>query len=114
MNKQNDPVMYFVVNQDLGMKAGKVAAQVGHAAIAAYLETPKNSPIYQEWRRSHCKIVLKGTTKVMHKLLETYPERCCPIYDEGRTQVEKGSFTVLGWQVMRQGDIAELDKLRLL
>ena len=32
MNKQNDPVMYFVVNQDLGMKAGKVAAQVGHAA----------------------------------------------------------------------------------
>lgn len=109
-------VMYFVVNADLAkqMGAGKIAAQVAHAAIDAYNRTPKNG-LYHEWKRNgNAKVVLKAPERVLRELIERYPDRCCPVIDAGLTRVAPDSITVVGWLVMRKNDIKELTELKLL
>ena len=49
----------------------------------------------------------------MKDLMERYPDQACPIIDEGRTRIDPGSFTVLGFTVMRKGDLKELSELKL-
>ncbi|KAM4740668.1 putative peptidyl-tRNA hydrolase 2 isoform 3-T3 [Anableps anableps] len=95
--------MVFVVNMDLGMGVGKIAAQVGHAAVGLYQALQeKNSWREMAWKWDHSgakKVVLQGTN-VAHLLelqalalslnLPTYL-----VQDAGLTQVESGSRTVL-------------------
>lgn len=95
--------MVFVVNMELSMGVGKVAAQVGHAAVALYQAMQeKNTWREMAWKWDHAgakKIVLQGTN--MAHLLElqalamslNLPAKL--IKDAGHTQVEPGSSTVL-------------------
>lgn len=105
--------MYFVVNSDLvkQMGAGKIAAQVAHAAISVYNQMPKNNAQYQQWKREgQPKIVLKAPEKTLLALIDTYPKTCCPIYDAGLTRVDSGSLTVVGFFE----NVKELSELKLL
>ncbi|KAG7478391.1 hypothetical protein MATL_G00080050 [Megalops atlanticus] len=95
--------MVFVVNMELSMGVGKVAAQVGHAAVGLYQALQeKNSWREMAWKWDHAgakKVVLQGTN-VAH-LLELQAlamSLSLPTYlvqDAGRTEVEAGSRTVL-------------------
>ncbi|KAM7006364.1 UBA_like_SF and PTH2 domain-containing protein [Labrus bergylta] len=95
--------MVFVVNMDLAMGVGKVAAQVGHAAVGLYQALQeKNSWREMAWKWDHSgskKVVVQGTN-VAH-LLELQAlamSLSLPTYlvqDAGLTQVESGSRTVL-------------------
>ncbi|XP_071241175.1 probable peptidyl-tRNA hydrolase 2 isoform X2 [Salvelinus alpinus] len=95
--------MVFVVNMDLAMGVGKVAAQVGHAAVGLYQALQeKNSWREMAWKWDHGgakKVVLQGTN--MAHLLELQAlamSLSLPTYlvqDAGRTQVEAGSRTIL-------------------
>ncbi|KAJ7999602.1 hypothetical protein DPEC_G00196110 [Dallia pectoralis] len=95
--------MVFVVNMDLAMGVGKVAAQVGHAAVGLYQALQeKNSWREMAWKWDHGgakKVVVQGTN--MAHLLELQAlamSLSLPTYlvqDAGRTQVEAGSRTVL-------------------
>uniref|UniRef100_A0A672IR19 peptidyl-tRNA hydrolase n=1 Tax=Salarias fasciatus TaxID=181472 RepID=A0A672IR19_SALFA len=95
--------MVFVVNMDLAMGVGKVAAQVGHAAVGLYQTLQeKNSWREMSWKWDHSgakKVVVQGTN-VAH-LLELQAlamSLSLPTYlvqDAGLTQVESGSRTVL-------------------
>ncbi|KAK5871898.1 hypothetical protein PBY51_012638 [Eleginops maclovinus] len=95
--------MVFVVNMDLAMGVGKVAAQVGHAAVGLYQALQeKNSWREMAWKWDHSgskKVVVQGTN-VAH-LLELQAlamSLSLPAYlvqDAGLTQVEAGSRTVL-------------------
>ncbi|XP_018581096.2 peptidyl-tRNA hydrolase 2, mitochondrial isoform X1 [Scleropages formosus] len=95
--------MVFVVNMDLSMGVGKVAAQVGHAAVGLYQALQeKNSWREMAWKWDHAgakKVVLQATN--MAHLLELQALAMSlnlPTYlvqDAGRTQVESGSRTVL-------------------
>ncbi|XP_054883634.1 UBA_like_SF and PTH2 domain-containing protein [Poeciliopsis prolifica] len=95
--------MVFVVNMDLGMGVGKIAAQVGHAAVGLYQALQeKNSwrEMAWKWDQSGAKKVVLQGTNVAHLLelqalalslnLPTYL-----VQDAGLTQVESGSRTVL-------------------
>ena len=94
--------MVFVVNSELGMGVGKIAAQVGHATLALYhlLQTQPNwKEECSTWENSaSTKITLHGQST--HHLLElkhkAYEQRLPSIivHDAGRTQVEPGSLTV--------------------
>jgi PTH2 family peptidyl-tRNA hydrolase len=109
--------MYFVVNADLvkQMGPGKIAAQVAHAAIDVYNRMPKNNARYQQWKRDgQPKIVLKAPEKTLVTLIEQYPNVCCPIYDAGRTRVESGSLTVVGFTLEADELVKELSQLKLL
>ncbi|KAI6656660.1 peptidyl-tRNA hydrolase 2-like [Oopsacas minuta] len=96
--------MTFIVNKELRMGAGKIAAQVAHACLSLYTEITNNSSL-----RRHCnswylagqtKVVLQcHTTEELMSLFRDAGEEglaCYLVRDAGRTQVEAGACTVLG------------------
>lgn len=97
--------MYLFVNTDLGMKTGKIAAQVGHAVqyivenivISGFEIHPPPAYYftYMKWRNAAKKIVLKATQEQLLKLKEE-PESVFVI-DAGRTQIPENSLTVVGF-----------------
>jgi PTH2 family peptidyl-tRNA hydrolase len=89
----------LVVNSDLALPAGKMAAQVAHASIAAFLIADNANR--QEWLDVGMpKIVLAGENEAqMHLLLRQAREAGVPAYlvrDAGRTVVPEGTVTCLG------------------
>lgn len=121
--------MYIFVNNSLGMGKGKIGAQIGHVmcditneilirAIVdneTYFKTIYEN--YISWRKSgQRKIVLKATQEQMD-LLKNHPNARV-IYDEGHTQIETGSLTVIGfWPSLESKPplpIGELKRYKLL
>lgn len=113
-SKYPGPVMYFVVNKDLNMMKGKIAAQVAHAAIEAFRTNP-DTELFRKWRDgSYAKVVLWAKEEELLRLAEKYADCSVLIVDEGRTQIEPGSKTVLGFHIMAKGANEDLCKLRLI
>ena len=92
--------MVIVVREDLKMRPGKVAAQVGHGVLAAYKLALKNTPqAVAEWEEiGQMKVVVRCDSQ--KELMDIYHQAIklgVPseyIQDAGRTQVEPGSITV--------------------
>lgn len=105
-NESDDLKMVFLVRQDLKMGAGKIAAQVAHAAIGLYDDILEGENIYQKSALNHWfnygqkKIVLKVND--LNTMLDTVKQckksklQYCLITDAGHTQIPQGSVTVLG------------------
>ena len=78
--KTNDDelVMYIIINDDLKMSKGKIAAQAAHVAVKATLNATSKLctdlyPQFKEWiLGSYTKIVLKADTKLLENLIEHY------------------------------------------
>ncbi|XP_042195654.1 UBA_like_SF and PTH2 domain-containing protein isoform X2 [Callorhinchus milii] len=96
--------MVFVVNTELCMGAGKMAAQVAHAAVGLYQTMTDEAAFWRlmlnKWDEEGAKkIVLKGRNyKHILELQEKAARLGLPQYlvqDAGRTQVAAGSCTVL-------------------
>jgi PTH2 family peptidyl-tRNA hydrolase len=94
--------MVLVVNQQLSMGKGKIAAQCGHASVACYKRAMRDCPnAVTAWERTGCaKIAVKCPVQdEMEVLAIAASERGIPVYlveDAGRTQIAAGSRTVLG------------------
>lgn len=91
-------IMYVVVNQDLEMSSGKVAAQVGHA-VFDYVErlvSEDELPIkylitlFKENGDTIC--VLKAPEKQLRKLVE---EGYVGVIDRGYTEIPHDSLTAV-------------------
>jgi PTH2 family peptidyl-tRNA hydrolase len=90
----------IVVRTDLKMGKGKLAAQVAHASLQAFLNC-KNEEWKRLWLDSGAKkVVLK--VKSLKELLEIYQKAKAAglpvalIIDAGRTQLEPGTITCVG------------------
>jgi peptidyl-tRNA hydrolase len=106
-NKKKDDVeykMYIFINNDLGMKKGKIAGQACHAVTDAirFLERSQyKSKEYSEWFESgQRKIVLKTTFRQMEQVLSmghdaSLPFQLFPIHDAGKTQIPADSLTAI-------------------
>ena len=119
------PVMYLIVNNDLNMSKGKIAAQVGHivesiieelvkAEIFSSNQSKKKSFLedYNLWKRvGRAKIVLKATQEEIKQLSILDDARY--IIDAGLTQVEPGSMTVVGF-LPSKTKIENFNKFKLL
>jgi PTH2 family peptidyl-tRNA hydrolase len=94
--------MVLCVNQELGMGKGKIAAQVGHAAVGCYKRGKRQCPsALSAWERTGCaKIAVKcPTEEEMEIIYAKALSKGLPLYlveDAGRTQIAAGSRTVLG------------------
>ena len=91
--------MVLVVNTELGMGRGKVAAQCGHAAVACFKEALAEQPqLVAAWERvGQTKVVVRGGGE--ESLLGTSKagrQAGQVVRDAGRSQVEAGSLTVVG------------------
>lgn len=93
--------MILVVNNELGMTKGKIAAQCGHATLGCYKEACKKTPNAVQWwgRLGQAKIAVKiDSTKQLVELWQearTKGFSCYLVEDAGRTQIAAGSRTVL-------------------
>ena len=102
----DDLKMVFLVRQDLKMKAGKIAAQVAHAALGLYDDIIFGNNKYRQealdfWvNYGQKKIVLKvpnlETINNALKQCKNADIQYCLITDAGCTQIPPGSKTVLG------------------
>ena len=95
--------MLLIINMELSMGKGKIAAQCGHAAIGCYEKCIKVCPkAIRAWYHSGCaKIALKcNTTNELLDLMNLAKTKYrIPYYlveDAGKTQIAAGSRTVLG------------------
>ena len=113
--------MYAIVRADLGMSAGKIASQAGHAYLDAYLETQKQNPDKcAAYKTGHgIKVCLVARNELQlrklemacvnrgipHKLIEDLGYTCF----EGRTTI-----TALGVGPIRQEELPELNKMGIM
>lgn len=108
----------IVVNETLMLPRGKLATQVAHAAIGAFVEAKEE--VQQAWLRSGMtKIVLKVDSETdLTKLYDLAISHNIParlIRDAGRTVVVEGTVTCLGLGPASDDDINELTgQLKLL
>ena len=89
----------LVMREDLGMSAGKLAAQTAHASVGARYGADRNHE--EEWRRT-------GTTKIVlgagseAEIVDIYKQAVASyltnylVADEGRTEVDPGTITGVG------------------
>lgn len=61
-------VMYIVINKDIKMSPGKIAAQAAHVAVKAYVETQTHYTAELWYKGSYAKIVLKASEKTLQEL----------------------------------------------
>ena len=115
--------MYIVVNTSIKMSKGKVGAQCAHvtSSLVRIMERFKTTPAYySEWiKHGEPKIILRATEEELLLLLSAYSHDdsywCIPIRDAGRTQVEAGSLTVVGFRPLLKTKVpTDLSNLKLL
>jgi peptidyl-tRNA hydrolase, PTH2 family len=101
----------IVVNESLKLPRGKLAAQVAHAAVAAFLEA---SPEAQRlWLADGMpKVVLQGASAdELRRLEETAKQRGIAtslITDAGRTVVPVGTVTCVGLGPALENELDEI------
>ena len=88
--------MYIVVNNQIKMSKGKTASQVGHVVmmITAYLVNFENRLFRKYVSQGMPKIILQADNETIHRWSETASYK---VHDAGRTQVEPGTLTVVGY-----------------
>ena len=117
-NSNSELRMYIVVNTDVKMGKGKIAAQVGHAVmlITEYMMKHRQSAYEQYKLDGMAKITLKSNLTTIRKLSED--PTCVVIHDAGRTQVAPNTLTVIAFPPMTEETKAKfysgLNELKLL
>ena len=112
-------VMYIVINKDLGMSSGKIAAQASHSCTEYLVHTltigeeAERTKMFEWYNDAQKKIVLGAHQKVMEKLEKD--SRFFAIYDNGLTEIPSGSLTAICLGVHKKEDIKNVIKrLQLL
>ena len=100
-----DVKMFFAVRKDLKMGKGKMAAQVGHCTLALYKQligNKKYKTMLEDWENRGSKKVVakvKNEKEMMNlrKQAQIHGVMYSIICDAGKTQIEAGSQTVIGF-----------------
>lgn len=110
----NNLYMYFVVRNDLGMKKGKIAAQVGHAAMdaAVNLTRERNSTFFR-YCNQPAKIILKADKK-QFQMAKRIPLRKWIVVDAGRTQIQSNSETVIAFEPVNPDNVDYFKSFKLM
>ena len=93
--------MVFVINHELKMGKGKIAAQVGHAAVKATLKSGEKRPeLLDAWLSTGQKKICVKADNARHieQIEQQAKQRnvlSSKIHDAGHTQIPAGSLTVL-------------------
>lgn len=101
----------IVVNESLVLPTGKLAAQVAHAAVAAFLQTDR--PAQEAWLKEGMpKIVVAARSEAQLAELEKRATEAgipfAPIHDAGRTVVAAGTLTCIGLGPAPSGEIDKI------
>lgn len=100
--------MYIFANRGLGMSPGKLAAQVAHGAVEAFLVSDPG--LVAAWRLGghYTKLVMLAEDTEQLQTIKTYIEargfETQLIIDEGRTEIKAFSPTALGVEIVDKDD----------
>jgi len=122
---EDEIVQYYVVNKELNMSHGKIAAQVAHIATIIAVDycrdmnncicrnKTKSEIQFEDWfKGDQKKIILKGKQKDLKRLIE---QGFYYIKDLGLTEIEEGSLTVVGLPPMWKSEAQKyIKRLQLL
>tara|TARA_Y100000287_G_scaffold157974_1_gene135694 strand:- start:10 stop:381 length:372 start_codon:yes stop_codon:yes gene_type:complete len=94
--------LVLVINNDLKMGKGKIAAQAGHASVTATLKTGEHRPTtLDSWLKSgQKKVCLKSSYDDLIELeskAKANGIQTVRITDAGKTQIPSGSLTVIAF-----------------
>ena len=98
---EEDVKMVFIINSELKMGKGKIAAQVGHAAVSSTLKSGEITPhLFEAWLAAgQKKICVKGKDAEhllkLEKKCKSLGINSVKTHDAGHTQIPSGSLTVL-------------------
>lgn len=123
-----DPIVMYLVVHELGMSAGKMAAQVGHAVGLLYIKymtlkdyvlNDKELKIWEEWQNgAFRKVTLTANDSKWNKLktqLTNDGIEHVRVVDAGFTEIPSGSETVIGiWPMRKSNRSSVLKKLQTL
>ena len=108
----------IVVNESLKLPKGKLAAQVAHASVAAFLAASEQAK--QIWLENGMpKVVLQGHSeeklRKLHTLAQAHNIPVRLIHDAGKTVIPAGTVTCLGLGPASERELDALTgELRLL
>lgn len=111
---KKDLVQYFIVNKELKMSKGKVAAQVGHGATISTMALG-HLDYFKEWfNHDQKKVVLQGSQNEMFKILANVLDSF-QVIDNGLTEIPEGSMTVVAMPPMERSEAQKyVKRLQLL
>lgn len=104
---EEEIVQYYVVNSEINISPGKLAAQVAHVAIITGLRFGQEEDFdkykyYMNWiSQGQKKIILRAKEK---KLLELIDQGFLFIRDNGLTEIPKNTLTVVGLPPMYRSE----------
>ncbi len=104
--------MYIIVRSDLGMSPGKVAAQVGHGVELGQWMGRRYSPNWMPDDLPCAKIILQANEQEMNDLHTNFVvmgqgNHLVKVIDEGRTEIDPGSMTVVAFVPAPKGQFKE-------
>ena len=105
--------LVLVINHDLKMGKGKIAAQSGHASVSATLKMGASKPnLLDAWLKSgQKKVCLKTTQEELLKLEKDAVKlgiQTVRVNDAGKTQIPSGSLTVIAFGPAQDGELDQL------
>ena len=108
--------LILLVNSELKMSYGKLAAQLVHAVIPI-LRRADEGAAFRRWQRQGSKVIcLAATTTQMLECLHSTEFaflRPVPVFDAGRTEIPPNSLTVIGFDLI-DDQVRLFDRFRLL
>lgn len=132
-NTTNPIVMYIIVREELGMSIGKCCAQVGHAVQAALIHyfkalaidaklhcLPQNeidhTKLTTDWlANGSTKVILRADEKEWLGLKTEFSKDIFVVRDNGKTELEPGTETVMSMMPMRKSGVSKsIKRLQLL
>jgi PTH2 family peptidyl-tRNA hydrolase len=95
---EEELIQYIIVNKDLEMSPGKIAAQVGHVCTICAVEDNLNPKFIQWFNINQKKVILHAHEKDILQLI--YQGFGYYIHDLGLTEIPAGSLTALSLGIM--------------
>ena len=115
----NELIMYIVVNKDLNMSKGKIAAQASHTCTEYLIKTltgdnqEEKNRLFEWYNDCQKKIVLGAHQNVLEKLEKE--GKYFPVRDCGFTEIPENSLTAICLGVKQKDEISNVTKrLQLL
>ena len=104
--------MYLLVNKSLNLSAGKVASQVGHAVEKLTLKYKQTAYFKAFRQQGNPKIVLSVPTEEKFIEILDSTKKFFKVYiiDEGLTECQRNSVTVVGFGLLFENEIPSVLK----
>lgn len=102
-------VQYYIVNKEITMSKGKMAAQVAHGATISAMVLG-DIGLFKEWfHNDQKKIILQGKENDLHKILANV-NNSFKVVDNGITEIPEGTMTVAVMPPMKRSEAHKIVK----